>query len=314
MRKSRFGSRQPRARLKFLRSRRFTIIWTILCFVCVTIDFKRAVRTPQFIARICPHYEGPDLSVLLVIYNKYHYLNRSLTSIINLPIDPGRIQIICVDDGSTDNSTDIVQIFQKYDNRILLYKNEANLGTHMARVTAVLYTKSPYLTFLDPDDEFTGRGVQRALDFIKANNADIVEFGCQMVIQHINKTNMRCWRPPQVARATPAEYKKMFYRGETNCHVHRKIFRTEVYKAAIEMMPEWVLSERIIRHEDRLHYAFIVNAMTRNFHYLHVLGEIRYYGLPDNSQSEYYQSRSESRKNDRFVTRTIRRLFRHVVK
>lgn len=301
---------RPSRHSRFLRSRTFAFIWAVLCLVCLLRDLKCVIKAPIFsFKRSFLQSNGPELSILMVIYNKAHYLNRSMTSILKLPIEHSNVEIICVDDGSTDNSVDIIHKFQEKDDRIKLYKNGENMGTHITRINAVLYTKTPFLTFLDPDDELIGRGVQRALDFIKTKDADIVEFGCQMVVERLNMTNVRCWKVPKVDVATPSEYTKLYYRGRVNCHLHRKIFRTELYQNAINTMPDWIRSQRIIRYEDKLQYAFIVNLMTRNFYYLPVLGEIRYYGLVDNSQSECYQSKNESKANDKFVSQAIRQLF-----
>jgi hypothetical protein len=87
--------------------------------------------------------------------------------------------------------------------------------------------------------------------------------------------------------------------------VHRKIIRTDLYQRALQAMPQAVLDHRLIRYEDKLHYAFIIANMTRKYHYIGVLGELRYWGLEDNSQTETYQSINETVKNDEYVTRVI---------
>jgi glycosyltransferase involved in cell wall biosynthesis len=251
----------------------------------------------------------PELTVILVIFNKAHYLNRSLSSILRLSIPRDALRILCVDDGSTDASVVAVLRFQSMDCRVILRRNPRNLGTHMARIRAVLLVQTKFLIFLDPDDEFIGSGVPRALAKIREREADIVEFGCQVVLPPANLIIQRCWKSPAIREATPARLRQMFYDGEINCNVHRKIFRTELYRQAIAAMPAEVRRKRILRYEDKLHFAFIVEAMTRTYYAISALGQYRYEDLWDNSKSATYQSVNKSRANCRYVSRVINQTF-----
>jgi hypothetical protein len=55
-------------------------------------------------------------------------------------------------------------------------------------------------------------------------------------------------------------------------------------------MPEWVVVLRIVRFEDKLHFAFILSKMTRRYIFVRTLGERRYAGLKGNSQSRAYRA------------------------
>jgi hypothetical protein len=177
----------------------------------------------------------------------------------------------------------------------------------------VTLTETPYLTFLDPDDEFEGRGLEVALHRIQERAADIAEFRCRMIVPELNFSSMRCWRSPRVKLANASQLADLFYGGLINWHLHRKIFRTSVYKEAIEAMPESVRDRRLIRFEDKLHYAFILSKMRKHFVYVHKMGEVRYYGLEDNSMSETYQTQADHDENDAFVTMVINTTFHRVV-
>jgi glycosyltransferase involved in cell wall biosynthesis len=250
-----------------------------------------------------------ELTVLLVVYNKEHYLNRSLTSVLQIPLPRNRLRILCVDDASTDGSVALIREFQRRDRRLALHRHPRNLGTHAARITAVMLTSTPFLVFLDPDDELVGRGVLAALVIIRREDRDMVEFHCRLTHVRLNLTNRKCWRPPQVKLATPSELRDLFSMGLINCHLHRKIIRTEVYRLAIRSMPYGLRTARLLRFEDRLHFAFLVHSMKKNYRHIKVLGELRYYGLDDNSMSEMYQSRNESASNLEFVQDLIEKTF-----
>jgi glycosyltransferase involved in cell wall biosynthesis len=257
-------------------------------------------------------YVPRQFSVLIVLYNKAHYLKRSLGSVLRLPIERTSMEIICVDDASSDNTSKIIARLQKNDDRIALYSLRENVGTHRARIFAVQVVQTPFLAFLDPDDEFVGAGVQEALQSIIENDGDIVEFGCNTIAP--KKRYGYCWLRPRQTTASPAKFKEWYYEGKIHCHLHRRIFRTELYHEALLAMPEYLLKTRILRYEDKLHMAFIVEKMTRNFYYVKTLGEIRYAGLPDNSMSSSYQSVNASLANDQYVTWIINTTFGRIAK
>jgi len=94
-----------------------------------------------------------------------------------------------------------------------------------------------------------------------------------------------------------------------NCNLHRKVFRTSLYQAAIARMPKSVRVKRILRYEDKLHFAFIVETMTQNFYFVASVGENRYEDLWDNSKSGTYQSANESEANCAWVNSVINRTF-----
>jgi glycosyltransferase involved in cell wall biosynthesis len=299
--------RRPRARP--YRQPSFRTFCIIFALAHAPFPFV-GVRGVRFVVRSI--HSGAELSILMVIYNKWSYLNRSLSSIANLSLSPARYEVLCVDDGSTDNSTRVVGRFFRLIPSLRLIRHGANLGTHRARITAVRNARAPFLTFLDPDDEFAGAGLELALDAIEARDADIVEFGCHTVLH--NETIGRCWLRPRTREAEPGRYARMYYRGRINSHVHRKVIRTELYQRALRAMPPDVLDRRLIRYEDKLHYAFIIANMTRKYYYINVLGELRYWGLEDNSQTETYQSINETVENDEYVTKVIYGVFGKVAR
>jgi glycosyltransferase involved in cell wall biosynthesis len=298
-----------RRRSRPYRAPSFRCLFIVYALASLSIAFP---SISHFRLSVRELFRGAQLSVLMVIFNKAAYLNRSLSSILNLTLAPHRFSVICVDDGSTDNSSLVVAFFAMRLMNLRLVTHPSNLGTHRARITAVRNARTPFLTFLDPDDEFTGMGLEAALDTIIEKDADIVEFGCHTITW--NETLLRCWLLPRIREAEPARYARLYYRGRINSHVHRKIIRTELYKKAIDAMPESVVNRRLIRYEDKLHYAFIIANMTRKYYFLNVLGEFRYWGLEDNSQTETYQSANETAENDEYVSRVILETFNRVAK
>lgn len=91
----------------------------------------------------------PKVSVIIPVYNTEEYLEKCLYSIVNQTLN--EIEIICVDDGSTDNSLQILKKYAENDNRIKVITQE-NSGAAVARNNGIDNAKGEYLYFIDSDD------------------------------------------------------------------------------------------------------------------------------------------------------------------
>lgn len=101
----------------------------------------------------CDKKEFPiKVSVIMPLYNDEIYLERTLESVVSQTLK--EIEIIIVDDCSTDGSVDIVRKFMKKDPRIRLLQHESNRGGGAARNTGMAQASGEYLSFLDSDDYF----------------------------------------------------------------------------------------------------------------------------------------------------------------
>ena len=94
--------------------------------------------------------KNPKISIITPIYNKEKYILRYLRGIQNQFFDD--IEIILIDDFSTDKSPYIIKKYKKEDERIILIKHKINKGTLISRNEGILKSKGKYLIFLDPDD------------------------------------------------------------------------------------------------------------------------------------------------------------------
>ena len=114
------------------------------------------------------------ISVILPIYNVEQYLKQSLDSVVNQTLK--EIEIICVDDCSTDNSYKILQEYASKDSRFVVLKQDKNQGSGAARNRALDIAKGEYIMFLDPDDWFELDACELCYNQIKENNNDLVVF------------------------------------------------------------------------------------------------------------------------------------------
>ena len=86
------------------------------------------------------------------IYNAYDYLRPSLDTVLDQTLR--EIEVICIDDGSTDRSLDIIKEYQERDDRVRIV-TENNAGVSTARNKGIIRARGEYLIFLDADD-FSG--------------------------------------------------------------------------------------------------------------------------------------------------------------
>ena len=114
----------------------------------------------------------PKISVVIPVYNAEMYLKKCLDSVVNQTLQD--IEIICVNDGSTDNSLSILEEFRAKDTRIKII-TQKNSGVGIARNTAIRRSNGEYIAFVDPDDFYPNYGVLDLLyDKALNNNATVV--------------------------------------------------------------------------------------------------------------------------------------------
>ena len=110
------------------------------------------------------------ISVIIPIYNVENYISRCLDSVINQTYK--KIEIICVDDGSPDNSIKILKEYEEKDNRIRIIRQE-NKGLSGARNTGIKNSKGEYIFFLDSDDWLPLNSLELLYEDILLNKSDI---------------------------------------------------------------------------------------------------------------------------------------------
>ena len=113
----------------------------------------------------------PKISVVIPVYNAEKYLRECLDSVVNQTLKD--IEIICVNDGSTDNSLSILEEYATQDNRIKII-NKENGGVHTARNIGMERACGNYTIFLDADDFFDLRMFEKLYNKAIETDCDIV--------------------------------------------------------------------------------------------------------------------------------------------
>ena len=113
------------------------------------------------------------VSVIIPVYNVEPYLKQCMDSVVGQTLKD--IEIICVDDGSTDGSLDILREYAAEDNRIQIIEQK-NAGAGAARNNGMRHATGKYLSFLDSDDFFEPRMLEKAYDLAEKDQADFVAY------------------------------------------------------------------------------------------------------------------------------------------
>ena len=114
------------------------------------------------------------LSIVIPIYNVGKYVRKTIDSVTNQTYD--NLEIVCVNDGSTDDCPQMLSAYAAQDKRIKVV-NQQNQGTYIARQVGVEAAEGDYIVFLDGDDELKPEACAQIVSMVNETDADIVQFG-----------------------------------------------------------------------------------------------------------------------------------------
>lgn len=108
------------------------------------------------------------VSVITASYNAGRFIEETIKSVLEQTYD--NLELIIVDDCSTDNTEEIVKKYMKIDLRVKFYKLEKNSGAAVVRNTALEKAKGRFIAFLDSDDVWDRDKLEKQINFMKNNN------------------------------------------------------------------------------------------------------------------------------------------------
>ena len=205
------------------------------------------------------------VSLLIPVYNVEASLDACLDSAEKQTLK--EIEIICVDDGSTDRSSEILKCHAARDPRIRLFQHFQNRSTLLARKTAVENASGEYIMFLDPDDTLDPAACETAWRERKTHQADIFHFGVRI----IPGKNVS-WRIRIILRRFIRPYKGLLEKeniffscfGNYSEYDHclcNKIFSSNLCKKAYTLLPEIPLTV-----SEDLYFYFAVTLLAARYY------------------------------------------------
>lgn len=218
----------------------------------------------------------PKVSVIVPVYNVEKYVTRCLTSLINQTLDD--IEIIVVNDGSKDNSEQIIREFKKVHNNIIYVKKE-NGGLSSARNFGLIYATGEYVAFLDSDD-FIEKDLFLRLEKYIDKKIDIIKFKIKLVdenykeIRKIPSPSFECVNGEKAFEnlfgldeflevSCGYLYRKEFFK-ENNFH-----FEKGMYHEDFGLIPLVILKAKTVISLNIYGYNYLQtqNSITRNLDY-----------------------------------------------
>lgn len=121
--------------------------------------------------------ETDRISIVIPVYNVEKYLEECLLSVSGQSWT--NLEMICVEDDSSDHSLDILTEFAKKDPRVRILRNNENRGLSYSRNRGIQSAEGKYLMFLDSDDKLKPGALQRLYETAETGNLDIVFFGAE---------------------------------------------------------------------------------------------------------------------------------------
>lgn len=144
------------------------------------------------------------ISVIMSCYNAQDTIEKAIRSVLNQSYKD--IELIVVNDCSTDNSVEIITNLMKEDSRIRLINHDVNKGAGIARRTGIENIKGEYMSFLDSDDYLKKSCLKKLYSAIQQYNVDIVAPG--YIIVNENYKAIDCKIPKRALQIGKDKYKK----------------------------------------------------------------------------------------------------------
>ena len=184
----------------------------------------------------------PIISIIITLYNAETTLARCLDSVLSQSLHD--IEVICVNDGSTDGSVEVLKRYVAKDSRIHVYSFEKNYGIIIAGKQALRNAQGKYVMFVDADDVLLPGACENLVRLIEENNVDILQFSITINAPlGIDKSG---WQKSFTSKERTSEGINILY----DCYsLHRfqnyiwnKIYRGDVCRAAGAAMPDLPVS------------------------------------------------------------------------
>lgn len=230
--------------------------------------------------------ENPKISVIIPIFNSENFIFNLQYSIQRQALKD--LEIIYIDDCSTDNSIQIVENFQKKDKRIILLKNKKNSGEFFSRNKAAIFAKGEYIQFIDSDDVLLGNILENAYITAKINNLDIVQYHFMTTYKRQYKVFREMIKRNIIYQ--PELSDQMYYgRGrlqQDNFFIFNKIIRTEIFLRSLIYIGDDYLKENIYMNEDLIQ-LFSVLRVANSLLFINLAGYAKMFYYDKNQQSNF---------------------------
>jgi len=192
----------------------------------------------------------PTVSVIIPTYNRAHLISRAIKSVLNQTYQD--FEVIVVDDGSTDNTEEVIKEFQKKDERIKYVRHEKNKGGSAARNTGIKAAKGKYIAFLDSDDEWLPEKLEKQMKVFENAPAKVgvVYTGFWRI-----ENNKKIYIPSSWVKKKEGNIHKELLKGNfiglPTVLVRKECFKkAEMFDEKLPRLQDWELVIRLSKYYD----------------------------------------------------------------
>ncbi len=153
--------------------------------VPASLNPKEKAEKPQLVVKNTSNIKDIAISVIVPVHNVSKYIESCINSISAQSLK--NIEIICINDFSTDDSLEKLKNLTQTDNRISVYTFTKNEGVANARNWGIELAKGKYVSFVDSDDNIDQDFLSTLYETAQKNNADVVKGAVQIIHQNGEK-------------------------------------------------------------------------------------------------------------------------------
>ena len=237
---------------------------------------------------ILPLSSNNLITVIIPVYNSEKTIKAAIRSVQNQNFRD--IEMILIDDFSTDKSLSIIKQLQIEDSRIKIIKNKKNRGPLFSKSLAALNSKGKYIILLDSDDIFVNENLfATCYREAETYNIDIIEFSGFQIYTKFLKINGKLPTIPLYLKykknnqmvKQPELSNYMFFKQNGNYkqidgYLCGKLIKTTIYINTLKMIGKQIYNLKLNYGDDRM-VNFILLKVANSFKFLEIYGFIYYY-------------------------------------
>lgn len=192
----------------------------------------------------------PWLSIIIPIYNAERFLCKCLDSILEQTYTD--FEVILIDDGSTDTSSEICQKYSFNDNRFR-YIRKDNGGVYQSRIYGAERASGTYITFCDADDFYANRYAFACLyEEITKSNCQVIQFGYIKKYNHLRRKRVEVKSSLDTDRNCflAQEYPKLLCSFWEGSHLTTNVWNKVYHRSLISNLPSSDIAEKVFWGED----------------------------------------------------------------
>lgn len=173
-----------------------------------------------------------QVSLVIPLYNGEKHIQETLQSVVDQNFE--NLEVVIIDDGSTDRSEEIAKAFEKRF-KAFIYRKQENQGVSAARNHGLKLARGKYIGFLDADDLLLPNSIQRRYDFLESEGYRVCGGLTQIIDENGRSLNLT------VGRRAPSSYENVF---EVTCQIstlmgQNKVMKRQQFRVGQRFAEDW---------------------------------------------------------------------------